>query len=118
MYYIIHMTRLRLHPPTLIAQRDRLVAQTPPWTAIVRGSLMRYFIECRSKGCKCHRGKAFRHGPYWYLVVHRPKGKQKLYLVPATKLAQVRQGRKAYELLWRNLLKISELNLLILKSHG
>ena len=112
------MSKLTIHLPSLLAQRDRLIAQTPPWTAILRGSLMRYFIECRSKGCKCHRGKAFRHGPYWYLVVHRSKGKQKLYLVPVPKLAQVRQGKKAYELLWRNLLRISELNLLILKGRG
>lgn len=112
------MSKLRIHLPSLLSQRDDLIAQIPPWPTILRGSLMRYFIECRSRGCKCHRGKTFRHGPYWYLVVHRPKGKQKLYLVPDHKVAQIRQGKKAYERLWSNLLKISELNLLILKGQA
>lgn len=106
------------HPDlsSIRAKRDRLIAQIPPWTAILRGSLMRYRIECRSRGCKCHRGKAFRHGPYWYLVVHRPKGKQKLYFVPSNLLARVRRGKRAYDQLWRNLLAISELNLVLLKG--
>lgn len=107
---------LKLNPATLRAQRDRLIAQMPPWPSILRGSLMRYANECRSRGCKCHRGMAFRHGPYSYLVIHRGKGKQKLYLVPAHKLRQVHQGRKAYDRLWSRLVRLSELNMLILKS--
>lgn len=107
---------LKLNSSALRAQRVQLIAQMPPWSSILRGSLMRYANECRSRGCKCHRGKAFRHGPYWYLVIHQGKGKQKLYQVPAPKLPQVRQGRKAYHRLWNNLVRLSELNLLILKS--
>lgn len=110
------MSKLKLDPAALRVQRDRLIAQMPPWSSILRGSLMHYANECLSRGCKCHRGKAFRHGPYWYLVVHKGKGKQKLYLVPARMLRQVRQGRKAYDRLWSNLVSLSELNLLILKS--
>lgn len=109
---------LKLDSASLRAQRERLIAQMPPWASIIRGSLMRYANECRSRGCKCHRGMAFRHGPYWYLVIHRGKGKQKLYLVPARKLPRVRQGRKAYDRLWSNLVRLSELNLLILKSEA
>lgn len=100
----------------LRAQRDRLIAQMPSWSSILRGSLMRYAKECGSRGCKCHRGGAFRHGPYWHLVIHRGKGKQKIYLLPASKLRQVRQGRTAYNHLWRNLVRLSELNVRILKS--
>ena len=109
---------LRIHLPSLLVQRKRLMDQIPPWTAILRGSLMQYANECQSKGCQCHRGKAFRHGPYWYLVIHRGKGRQKSYLIPARKLAQVRRGRKAFDQLWKNLIKLSELNLLILKGQS
>ena len=109
---------LNLNSTSLLARRERLIAQMPPWPSIIRGSLMLYAKECRSRGCKCHRGVAFRHGPYWHLVIHRGKGKQKLYLVPAHKLSQVRRGRKAYDRLWSNLVRLSELNLLILKSEA
>ena len=112
------MSKLKLNPVALRAQRDRLIAKMPPWSSIFRGSLMRYANECRSRGCKCHRGMALRHGPYWYLVIHRGKGKQKLYLVPPSKLRQVRRGRNAYARLWSNLVQLSELNMLILKSES
>ena len=116
MYSIIHIAMLKLNPLALQAQRDHLIAQIPSWRTILRGSLMRYSIECRSRGCKCHQGKAFRHGPYWYLVVHRSGSRQKLYFIPPRKLHQVRQGKRAYDRLWKQLLKVSELNLLLLKA--
>ena len=110
------MLKTKPSPAALRAERDHLIAQMPPWSSILRGSLMRYAKECGSRGCKCHRSVAFRHGPYWHLVMHRGKGKQKNYLIPASKLRQVREGRKAYDRLWSNLVRLSELNMLILKS--
>jgi hypothetical protein len=101
---------------TLTRSRDQLIAQMPPWDQIFRGSLMRYSLRCRYKGCRCHRGPSFRHGPYWYLVVHRGEGKRKLYLIASDKLAAVRQGKKAYDRLWNLLVKISEINVQILKA--
>ena len=101
---------------TLCAQRQQMIAQMPAWTEIVRGSLMRYGTRCGYRGCRCHRGPAFRHGPYWYVVVHQGKGKQKLYAVPKDQLRQVRKGKRAYERLWRALMKVSEINLRILKA--
>jgi len=50
------------------------------------------------------------------LVVHRGGGKRKLYLIPSDKLAAVRQGKKAYDHLWDLLVKISEINVQILKA--
>ena len=102
----------------LLARRARLIAQQPPWTALFRGSLMRYATRCGYRGCRCHTAKQFRHGPYWYFVIHHGPGRQRPYAIVAAKVPAVRAGRRAYDRLWRGLVQIAELNFRILKAQG
>ena len=108
-----------IDPRPLLALRRRLISEIPPLEQIVRGSLMRYALRCSHPRCRCqHRTKDLRHGPYWYLVVHRGKGKQKLYAIPKGELPSIHKGKKAYETLWKNLMEISEINVLLLKARN
>lgn len=103
---------------SLIATRKKLIEQMPSWSEIVRGSLMNYMTKCGNKGCQCHKDKKYRHGPYTYLVVHKGKGKQRLHLISKTDIEEVKRARKAYDKLWEGLIKIAELNLMIIKAKG
>ena len=79
---------------------------------------MNYRTKCGNKRCPCHTHTKHRHGPYHYLVVHKGKGKQRLYLIPPEKLDSVRRGKQAYDELWAGIVKIAEINLLLLKAAG
>ena len=98
------------------AIRDRLIAKLPPWSQLIRGSLVHYYLTCGNPGCRCHRAKRNRHCPYWYVTVSYAAGRQKRYLIPPQKLPMARQGIAAYHRMWKGLDRISELNLALLKS--
>lgn len=102
----------------LISARNKIIARMPSWARVIRGSLMRYRTKCGNKRCRCHTSKKYRHGPYTYLVVHKGNGKQRLYLIPPDKLDAVKKGKHAYNVLWNGLIKLAEINLLLLKSPG
>lgn len=106
-----------IDPRPLLRLRRHLIRQIPPWEDILRGSLMRYRFRCHYVRCRCrHPTQDLRHGPYWYLVVHRSKGNRKAYAIADSQLSRVRKGRKAYETLWKNLVKITEINVQLLKA--
>lgn len=101
-----------------IQNRSREIAKLPPWEGIIRGTLMRYRLTCGNKGCRCHQAKQWRHGPYWYVAVSYGKGKrrQRLVLIPDTKAARARAAILAYQRLWKSLVRISDINLDLLKA--
>ena len=69
--------------------RTPLLNKLPSPDEILQGSLIEYRTTCtRSPGCRCHRG--FKHGPYWYLSIHR-RGKTRKVLIPKAKLPLVRR---------------------------
>lgn len=83
--------------------KDSLVANLPPITGLIRGSLVRYFHE----GCRCHpKG---RYGPYWYLSVNQG-GRTRMRKLKDHQVAQVRWAVKNYNLWWKTCLRIFETN--------
>ena len=88
----------------------------PPLQEVIRGTLLRYRLTCGNPRCRCRRHPRYRHGPYWYVAVSYPKGRQKRYLLPATEVARAKRGIAAYKKLWEGLCRISEINLALLKG--
>lgn len=105
-------------PHSLIRARERAVTRLPPWSTIVRGTLMRYYRTCGKQRCRCYRSKRHRHGPYWYLAVSWKGGRQKLYAIPPALVPEIRKGIAAYDTLWRQAYRIAEFNLALLKQGG
>jgi hypothetical protein len=92
------------------------MAGLPPWENIIRGTLMRYFLPCGKAGCRCHKARRYRHGPYWYVAVSYGKGRrQKMIMIPPGKRREVERGIRGYKSLWEKLCRISELNLELVK---
>ena len=85
------------------AERDQLIAELPPMTDIIRGSLLKYYHE----GCRCHpKG---RYGPYWYLSV-KLQGRTKMRKLQDHQVPHVRAAIANYKRWWEACLKIIELN--------
>lgn len=84
-------------------ERDRLIANLPPLTDVLRGSLVKYYHE----GCRCHPNG--RYGPYWYLSVNMG-GKTKMRKLQDHHVPHVRQTIKNYRRWWKTCLRIFELN--------
>lgn len=101
----------------LIQARNIQVAKLPPWDQLIRGSLVRYYLTCGKPGCRCHRSKRFRHGPYWYVTVSVRRGKTKAYLIPTQQISQVRRAIAGYQKMWKGLCRISQINLTLLKTN-
>lgn len=106
------------HPEAarLLALRQRETARVPQWSAILRGSLVRYFLTCGNKNCRCHKAKRYRHGPYWYVSVSRAAGRSRLVLIREPQVPLARRGIADYKKLWKALCRISDLNLALLKA--
>lgn len=102
----------------LLAARDRRAANAPHLNDVIRGTLLRYYLTCGNRGCRCHRSRRYRHGPYWYVAVSYPGRRQRRYLLPAGQVSQARRGIAAYKKLWESLCRISEINLDLLRKGG
>ena len=100
---------------SLLISRDREIAKVPPWSRVVRGTLVRYHLTCGKRSCRCHRAKRYRHGPYWYLAVST-QGKKRMALIPSKQVPQIKKGISAYAQLWKRLCRISEINVALLKG--
>lgn len=96
--------------------RQQALDQLPPWEEIIRGTLMNYWRTCGNRGCRCYRGKKYRHGPYWYLAVRWAGSRQKLFALKPSIVPDIRQGITAYKRLWDGVYEIAELNLELLLS--
>lgn len=101
---------------SLLSRRRRETAGLPPWSHILRGTLRRYRSTCGKPQCRCHRDKRYRHGPYWYVGVALKGKKRKTVLIPAEQVPLARMGIAAYHKLWKNLCRISDINLTLIKA--
>jgi hypothetical protein len=75
----------------------------PAW--ILAGTLVKRYLRCRRDGCPICR-KQGGHGPAYYLSVRGPEGKTRMVYVPKERLAEARQGVKAYRRLKEGLRRL------------
>ncbi len=90
-----------------------VIRNLPKWEEIVRGTLMKYYLTCGNKGCRCYRGE--KHGPYWYIAVNFGRRKQKLYKLNKDEVKKAREGIKKYDRLWKELCRIGEINIELMR---
>jgi hypothetical protein len=76
----------------------------PAW--ILAGTLVKRYLRCRRDGCPICR-KQGGHGPAYYLSVRGQDGKTRMVYVPKERLAEARQGVKAYRRLKEGLRRLS-----------
>ena len=98
----------RLPELALRQRRLGLAKLLPPVKEILRGSLVERYVTCGNPSCKCAKGE--RHGPIWYLTVTLGRGRTTGGIIPAEKVAEVRNWIENYHKVKDHLEKISEIN--------
>lgn len=94
-----------------------LIQQLPPWSAIIRGTLMRYRLPCQRPACPRCRPGGLKHGPYWYLSV-KLNGKTRMRKLQDHHVPAVRQAIRHYHR-WKKLsVRLFELNTQALLAKG
>jgi hypothetical protein len=93
-------------------KREKLAAQLPSVTDVLRGSLLRRTVH-HSSGCsKCARGEGH---PLWVLTVGYPGGKNRQISLRVDQVPQVRKALEHYRKIKQSLEAISELNQFLLR---
>ena len=105
----------------IFAKKQRALKQSlPPLDKIIRGSLLKRYIECGKLNCQCH--KEGGHGPYYYLTINYPGGKTKCVQIPQNNVREVQKWVQNYKKTKGVLERISNLNLKCIeykkKQHG
>lgn len=96
-----------------LEKRRRKVARgLPNPEQILRGSLVRRFIQCGKPNCICKREGG--HGPYFYLTINKGAGKTLSIKIPTDQQAQVRVWLRNYRRLRKGLEAISDTNLALI----
>ena len=80
-----------------------------------KGSLSKCYQTCGTPGCRCHKDKKYRHGPYWWWSTKK-NGKTKSILVPEGMLSEVRSYIDNYKLLKSKTKKLEGISEKIIKA--
>ena len=97
----------------LADRREALAADLPPFSEIVRGSLVTRYRRCGKPTCHCAPGEG--HGPAHYLSVTLKPGKTEQIFLSEEMLPVARQFLDNYSRWWAALEKVSELNRRLLR---
>ncbi|MGB9642874.1 MAG: DUF6788 family protein [Candidatus Ratteibacteria bacterium] len=95
-------------------EKQRVIEVLPPLDEIMRGTFIKCYLECIRANCKCHKGKRYRHGPY-YRVSYGKAGRMHHVYVPIRMKNQVKKWTENYIKLWEAIEKISEFNIQIIR---
>lgn len=94
-------------------KRDLAARKAPSLRKVIRGTLIKRYYPCGKSGCHCHQ-KGKGHGPYYYLVFNEGKKMRHVY-IPQESRELVKGYVRNYWDLWEAILKVSALNLELLK---
>ena len=94
-------------------RRDLVAASLPPFSEIVRGSIVTRYRRCGKATCYCATTEG--HGPAHYLVVTLKPGKTEQILLSKEMLPVARQFLDNYNRWWAALEKVSEANRRLLR---
>jgi len=96
----------------IVSEKRKLLQELPDIGEIIRGSMMKYYLTCGTKSCRCHKKGGKKHGPYWYIAVsYGGKKKQKLYKLRNAAVKEIKTRIENYRKLWTGLCAISEKNI-------
>ena len=96
-------------------QFDRVKNEICSISYLKKGSLAKCYQTCGNPGCRCHRDKKYRHGPYWWWST-KENGKTKSILVPEGMLSEVRLYVDNYRLLKSRIRILEEISEKIIKT--
>jgi hypothetical protein len=97
----------------LMERRDVVAANLPPFSEIVRGSIVTRYRRCGKPTCYCAATEG--HGPAHYLVVTLKRGKTEQILLSEEMLPVARHFLNNYDRWWAALEKVSEANRRLLR---
>jgi hypothetical protein len=95
-----------------IRKREKLAANLPPVTEILRGSLMRRTIRHKHGCAKCARGEGH---PVWVLTIGYPGGATRQFSIRPEMKDQVQRWLHNYQELKNRLEAICETNHVLLR---
>jgi hypothetical protein len=107
------MSRQARETKKLADRREALAADLPPFSEIVRGSLVTRYRRCGKPTCHCATGEG--HGPAHYLSVTLKPGKTEQIFLSEEMLPVARQFLDNYSRWWAALENVSELNRRLLR---
>ena len=93
---------------------DRVKNEILSISYLKKGSLLKCYQTCGTTGCRCHRYKKYRHGPYWWWST-KVDGKTRSILVPEGMLSEVRSYIDNYKLLKSRIGEMEEISEKIIK---
>lgn len=94
----------------LNARKQKIVDGLPPLTELLRGTFIKWYQVCARKGCKCHKGKKYRHGPYYRISFTKGNRTHHIY-VPFKNIDKAKRWVKNYNKLWQAIEEISAINI-------
>ena len=93
---------------------DRVKNEILSISYLKKGSLSKCYQTCGNPGCRCHRDKKYRHGPYWWWST-KVDGRTRSILVPEGMLSEVRSYIDNYKLLKSRIREMEEISEKIIK---
>jgi len=95
-------------------EKKEILKSAPCLGEIVRGTFIKVYLECIRKNCKCHKGKKYRHGPFYRISYGKDKRMHHIY-VPLDWKEKARKWTENYNKWWEIVEKISEINIKLMK---
>jgi len=96
-------------------QFDRVKGEVFSISYLKKGSLTKCYQTCGNPGCRCHKDKKYRHGPYWWWST-KEEGKTKSILVPEGMLSEIRSYIDNYRLLMSMVKQLEEISEKIIRA--
>lgn len=100
-----------------LLKRRAAIAKQLPIVEMIRGTLLKRYLECMRANCKCHKGAKYRHGPYYFLSIGR-KDKSFHVYVPKKMLKEVKKWVINYERVWKGIEEITDINTKVIRLTG
>jgi len=93
---------------------DRIKDEICSISYLKKGSILKCYQTCGNPGCRCHKDKKYRHGPYWWWST-KVNGRTRSILVPEGMLSEVRSYIDNYKLLKSKIGEMEEVSEKIIK---
>lgn len=98
-----------------LIQREN-VAKRLPINKVIRGTLLKRYLECSRPNCYCHKSIKNRHGPYYFLSIRRKNKSFHIY-IPLSMQKEIKQWIQNYNLVWEGIEKITDINIQLIQSN-
>ena len=97
----------------LYGQREQIVKGVN-LAEMIRGTMLKRYLECARQNCRCHKGVKERHGPYYFLAIRR-KDKTKHVYIPQDKIETVKKWVSSYNKIWQGIEEITDINVKLIR---